>query len=796
MGRLEPQCNGDNDNAQPAFEGLCHPSELQTLHEISQTILESVDLKVMMNGILNKTSEMGHFDIGMICLVTSARQTLEPVAHRGFRDPENLTRYREHIKDRSTAGIVDRVLVTKQIRVVDLDKTEGVRTFKREGVRSLVIVPLRSDQNALGIMYLGSRQAREFEPSQIGLLEAVGTQTGLAVQKIRLFQAAEQRAREQETLNLIAKATSQSLRRDELLQIALDKVLEVTGRERVSIRLREPVTGRVRLAAHRGFSPDEVEELLRRTAHTISEQVLATGQPLVINNSAENRNPESLLPQSRSVAWIPMKAGANVVGILGISASSPVPFSDREVEFLQAIGNMIGVALENARLFSETEARYRELQTLHAISDTILDSLDLKITMERILDRALEIGGFDVGIIRLLDRMHEALEPVANRGYRNLGNVESHRKKIDGYTTGAGTAQVMDDKTVHVLDLTQISGMHTFKREGVQTLVAVPLRSHEDVLGFLQLGARTKREFQQSELRILDAIGMQAGIAIQKARLYEESRQAQAELAAKAEELARSNIELQHFAEEIKLAKERLEKVNSILTVQAAELARSNTELEQFAYIASHDLQEPLRMVASYVQLLARRYQGKLDADADEFIGFAVDGSKRMQDLINALLAYSRIGTKRRDFAPTECESVLKTTLKNLQIAIEDSQAVVTHDPLPTVNADATQLGQLFQNLIGNAIKFRGDRRPAVHLSAAKNGQEWVFSCRDDCIGIDPQYAERIFVIFQRLHSKEEYPGTGIGLALCKKIVERHGGRIWVESEPGKGATFRFTMPE
>jgi signal transduction histidine kinase len=490
-----------------------------------------------------------------------------------------------------------------------------------------------------------------------------------------------------------------------------------------------------------------------------------------------------------------MKAGAKVVGILGISASSPVPFSDREVEFLQAIGNMIGVALENARLFSETEARYRELQTLHAISDTILDSLDLKITMERILDRALEIGGFDVGIIRLLDRMHEALEPVASRGYWNLGNVESHRKKLDGYTTGAGTAQVIDDKTVHVLDLTQISGMHTFKREGVQTLVAVPLRSHEDVLGVLQLGARTKREFQESELRILDAIGIQAGIAIQKARLYEESRQAQAELAGKAEELARSNIELQHFAEEIKLAKEKLEKVNSILTVQAAELARSNTELEQFAYIASHDLQEPLRMVASYVQLLARRYKGKLDADADEFIGFAVDGSKRMQDLINALLAYSRIGTKGRDFEPTECESVLKTTLKNLQMAIEDSQAVVTHDPLPTVNADATQLGQLFQNLMGNAIKFRGDKCPAVHVSAAKSGQEWVFSFRDDGIGIDPQYSERIFVIFQRLHSKEEYPGTGIGLALCKKIVERHGGRIWLESEPGKGATFRFTLP-
>jgi len=238
-----------------------------------------------------------------------------------------------------------------------------------------------------------------------------------------------------------------------------------------------------------------------------------------------------------------------------------------------------------------------------------------------------------------------------------------------------------------------------------------------------------------------------------------------------------------------------LKQVERALDQKVEALARSNADLELFAHVASHDLQEPLRMVSSYVQLLARRYRDKLDDDANDFIDFAVDGADRMQKMINDLLIYSRATSREKIVTQTDGASSLLRVLAILQHKLAGSNAIVTHDPLPMIMADETQFEQLLQNLIGNALKYRGETQPRIHIGVERREDDWLFSVADNGIGIDPQDAERVFIIFQRLHGRADFPGRGIGLAICKRVVERHGGRIWVESELGKGATFYFTIP-
>ncbi len=299
---------------------------------------------------------------------------------------------------------------------------------------------------------------------------------------------------------------------------------------------------------------------------------------------------------------------------------------------------------------------------------------------------------------------------------------------------------------------------------GFQSIAVIPIRYHEQVVGAIHITDFKKGMVPLSKIQFIEtSIAPLIGEAVQR------------------------------FTAEAELEKHRLH-LEELVKQRTEELTRSNKELEQFAYVASHDLQEPLRMIAGYTQLLQRRYKDKLDEDANQFIFYTVDGVLRMQTLINDLLTYSRLETRGKVFEPANCQAILDDVLVTLQMTIEESGAIITHGPLPTVQADRIQLFQLFQNLIGNAIKFRGDKPPLIHIEAKPQQKRWLFSVRDNGIGLEPQYMERIFVIFQRLHSRDKYPGTGIGLAICKKIVERHGGRIWVESQPGNGSTFYFII--
>lgn len=287
-----------------------------------------------------------------------------------------------------------------------------------------------------------------------------------------------------------------------------------------------------------------------------------------------------------------------------------------------------------------------------------------------------------------------------------------------------------------------------FQMQDIKSLIVVPMVSGTSLIGFLGFDSvRTKKTWLEEDVRLLKMVGEIFINALKRKQVEEELR-------------------------------------------------RSNAELEQFAYVASHDLQEPLRMISGFTKLLARRYKGRLDKNADEYIAYVVDGATRMQQMIEDLLAYSRIGTRGKPFEPTDLEAVLNQAMINLKASIEQNDAVVTRDTLPAVMADPTQMIQLFQNLMGNAIKFRKkEEPPRIHVSAQRKGNEWLFSVRDNGIGIAHEFIEHLFQLFQREHAASEYPGTGIGLAICKKIVERHGGRIWAESEPGKGSIFYFTMP-
>ena len=429
-----------------------------------------------------------------------------------------------------------------------------------------------------------------------------------------------------------------------------------------------------------------------------------------------------------------------VMGILGLGGLALV------------IGRMRRSAAEGHARAAEVSAAQARLTALHELNLALTSTLNLQGVLGLLMEKLEIFSPCSAIEIWLVDPDSGALERAA---CRNIDEAEWKRRKLSDIPSLVKEA-VTTKAPVFARNLQtdpRVMDTEFYLRQSLVSYLGVPLVVKGDVVGDLVLLTKKEHQFIDDEIEFLSTFAGQAAIAIHNSQLYEQTRR------------------------------------------QFAELKRSNTELEQFAYVASHDLQEPLRMISGYTSLLAKRYKGSLDQDADTFIAYAMDGANRMRSLINDLLCYSRVGTKGKDFALTDCESVLAKTLTSLQMSIQESGATVTHDLLPRVMGDSGQLAQLFQNLIGNGIKYRNRRAPEIHVSCRREGQDWLFAVKDNGIGIDPQYAERIFIIFQRLHTRQEYPGTGIGLAVCKRIVERHGGRIWVESTLGQGSTFWFTIP-
>jgi signal transduction histidine kinase len=450
-----------------------------------------------------------------------------------------------------------------------------------------------------------------------------------------------------------------------------------------------------------------------------------------------------------------------------------------------------------------------DLLSVHKAARAISAKIEVRDLIQTMMTIVMESAGADRGALLLEKDGAWQIEACADVGDQGIEiDFPANSRQLPKKASSSGVPYSVVNyvlRTQTPLTVSEPLRDHRFGQDPYvisvipRSILCVPVVHLGRTSGIIYLENKLGPDVFSADRRdLIDVLAGQIAISLENAALYADLKNTVAQQSKMMEELNRVSAQRQIAeAETQRLNAELEERVQD----RTAELTRSNQELEQFAYVASHDLQEPLRKVSSFAQLLASQYRGKLDADADEFLGYMVDGARRMQSLIQNLLSYSRLGRKGTPFALVDVNLVLEQALFNLQGAMDDSGAEITSCPLPTVLADEAQLVQLFQNLIGNAIKFHGTEKTRIQIGAESNGTACTFSVRDNGIGIDPQYAERIFQIFQRLHTREEYPGTGIGLSFCKKIVERHGGRIWVESQLpvhgiSTGTAFHFTLPQ
>jgi GAF domain-containing protein len=667
----------------------------------------------------------------------------------------------------------------------------------RSGNRSMIVVPLRAHEKVIGALALSDRTGRTYSDSEVTLVQTFADQAALALENARLLEETERRAEEQEALNTVANAVSQSLDRDELLKIALDKVLEVTRRERVSIRLKDPTTDQVALVACRGFSEEEIEDLRQRKQHQATEQVLASGQPLVVDNRQVLPNRQSLLPRSFSVAWIPIKARARVVGVLGISAGSPVPFLQREVEFLQAIANVIGVAVENAQLFGQTKHNLEQIRLLQEIGIALTSTLDLDDLLKLFLEE-MDVLPYSASSVRLFNRDNGILEPTACR------NLDVNEWKAEPWRGGRGIPNIVFESRVPLMVRNlqkdpRIRDPEFFRKHKLVSYLGTPLIVRDEILGVLSVYTKEDRVFRHEEVEFLSTLASHAAMAIHNSQLHEQTTK-------QAIALESSNETKDAMLQVMARQKEELARLNAGLQNEIAErgraraeLAVKNRDLETLLYVISHDLREPLRAIENFSRIVNDRYSHHLDEKGQDFLWRVILGARRLNHLLDDVLTLSR---SQRMGVPTEeidGETIVLEALRRLEGKISATNAQVRlAKNFHGLRVDKTWATQAVYNLIVNALKFtRNGEAPDVEIAPYQpQGPESKvvgIAVRDRGPGVAPEHAERIFQLFQRAVGRE-VEGTGAGLAIVRQIAERHGGNAWVEPREGGGSEFVITF--
>jgi PAS domain S-box-containing protein len=705
-------------------------------------------------------------------------------------------------------------------------------------------------------------------------------------------EALARRVTELNALNAMAAIVNESVNVDEILNRAMDEALRLVGVEASGMLLLDEEAGELALVAHRGLSDEFVRAFSRlKLGEGLAGQAAQTGKPVILErleDYPQERKAYVEKERIQSAAGVPLIGSKGVIGAMKLAMHTPRYFDATVLQLLVGLGRQIAGGVEKARLYEReqeavaaTAAAKSAIDTIEAMGDgLILNTLDGKITF---VNPAFEkMTGYEKDELvgrDLADLLQELVKP------EDLGKtMEAVGTALEGKVP-ISTSHTLVSKNGREVPITfTVSFIRDTKGQPFSVIVAF-----NDITDLKRAETERKRlfnfsidmlciagfdgSFKQLNPAWSKALGWTEEELMSKAWLefvHPEDRQTTISvgeqlisgkpvLSFENRYLCKDGSYLWISWNSFPLPEEELifavarditerKRAEEIMKRQTRELARSNAELGQFAYVASHDLQEPLRIITSYLQLLERRYKESLDSEGEKFIARAVDSAGRMRTLINDLLAYCRVGTQGKPFESTNCESTIGDILADLEVAVKESGAVVTLDPLPTVWADPMQLTQLFQNLLSNAIKFRGDDPPRIHISAeaiekstilhpvesptggppkaefhrgtpqslpsglealwagsggvSRSGPEaaiekgWLFSVSDNGIGIEPEYANRIFGVFQRLHTRSKYPGTGIGLAICQKVVQRHGGEIWVDSEPGKGSMFYFTIPD